>query len=450
MLEQIGTYQVMRKLGEGRFAHVYLAHNPFLEIDRAIKVLKQGEGLEYSLKEARRAARQLNHPHIIGVYDFGMLATGEHYLVMEYASGGSLADYVGQGSTIAHATLDKWLRQMVDALYYGHAQGIFHGDVKPSNLLLDEYGDIKLTDFGMASAPQGAGVASRPMPYMPPEQAAEGYTLTAATDIYALGVVLYELFMGVHPFMGDTPEALTEAKRTVSPQPMTEQEIPVAVQLAITAALPPNPDERPDAVVAFGREVRRALKEWEKQKAFLPLLQQAMQAMSEEQWDEAKRVLEDAQKIRPLPFVQHNLNFVVGHLTRLEAWSQYKTFAQRNRWAEAIVVLQDLLAADVPDKEKVRHTLEATEKIAAYFRQKLFTFLRTYYDQKGLIQTVCYHVDINYDNLGGATLDENLTNLVRYAERHHKMAALEAYFAQDRSDLKDEIHTLFHLAETIP
>ena len=450
MLEQIGAYQVVRKLGEGRFAHVYLAHNPFLEIDRAIKVLKQGEGLEYSLKEARQAARQLNHPHIIGVYDFAKLPNGEHYLVMEYASGGSLADYVGQGTTLPHATLDKWLRQIVDALHYGHAQAIFHGDVKPSNLLLDEHDDIKLTDFGMAAAPQGAGVAPRPMPYMPPEQTAEGYTPTATADIYALAAVVYELFMGEHPFVGDTPQALTEAKRTGLPQPMSGRGVPLSVQTILFTALHPNPAERPESVMAFGRDLRRALREWEKQKAFLPLLQQAMQAMSEEQWAEAKRALEQAWEIRPLPFVQHNLHFVVGHLSRLEAWQTYKAYAQANRWAEAVTVLQELVAADVPDKQKIQNTLEATEKTAAYFRQKLFTFLRTYYDQKGLIQTMCLHLDINYDNLGGATLDENLTNLVRYAERHHKIAALEAYIAQDRPDLKDEISTLFHLAGTIP
>jgi serine/threonine protein kinase len=213
--EHLGPYELIEELGLGGMATVYRAYQRTMDRHVAIKVIhhtlaSDATWLERFQREARLIAR-LEHPHILPVYDFD----GRHrppYIVMRYVSGGTLREVI-QRARLALPDLTRLLEQIAAALDYAHRQGIIHRDVKPSNIIFDADGNAFLSDFGVArftteATLTASGVAVGTPTYMSPEQVEGRSDVGPAADIYALGLVAFELLTGQPPFTGDNPLAL--------------------------------------------------------------------------------------------------------------------------------------------------------------------------------------------------------------------------------------------------
>ena len=204
-----GRYRIVRKLGGGGMATVYLGRHAHLDRPIAIKVLHAHLARDDEMRERFRreaeASCKLVHPHICTILDYGDL-DGMVYLVMPYLSGGSLADVLVRDRTVQAGLAARVCAQMAGALDYAHRRGIVHRDVKPDNVLFDDDGHALLTDFGIATARfhgrlTGTGRAMGTPHYMSPEQAM-GKLVDGRSDLYAVGVMLYEMLLGFPPFDG--------------------------------------------------------------------------------------------------------------------------------------------------------------------------------------------------------------------------------------------------------
>src|SRR3954463_14649255 len=213
LIDQVfhGRYRVVRKLGTGGMANVYLAEDQELGRRVAIKMLddrhaQDEQFVERFRREAKNAAG-LSHPNIVSIYDRGE-AEGTYYIAMEYLEGRSLKELiVGRGPAPIKLAID-YSRQTLAALAAAHRQGIVHRDIKPHNVIVGPEGRLKVTDFGIArsGASQMTEVGSiiGTAQYLSPEQA-RGAPVDQTSDLYSVGVVLYEMLTGQVPFTGDTP-----------------------------------------------------------------------------------------------------------------------------------------------------------------------------------------------------------------------------------------------------
>lgn len=204
-----GRYQVVRRMGSGGMAHVYYALHAQLERPLVIKVLHQHLAKDSEMRERFRreaeASAQLYHPHICPILDFAELGDLV-YLVMPFMAGGSLADVLVRDKTVAPNLAGAIAAQVSAALDYAHRRGIVHRDVKPDNVLFDEDRHAQLTDFGIATARfhgrlTRTGRAMGTPHYMSPEQAM-GKMVDGRSDLYAVGIMLYEMLLGFPPFDG--------------------------------------------------------------------------------------------------------------------------------------------------------------------------------------------------------------------------------------------------------
>jgi serine/threonine protein kinase len=267
--QRLGVYELIRQLGEGGMAQVYLARDVRLGREVAVKVLDQHLAAqtgfrERFLREARVAAK-LDHPNIVPLFDFGE-ADYLWYLVMPYVSGGSLQDVLRRaplsvGEVVTYGT------QIADALEYAHGLHVVHRDVKPANMLIHADGRVMLSDFGLAkildksarpAAPRAHPDAGTPE-YMAPEQI-EGRT-DERSDIYGLGVVLYLLLTGHLPFTGSTSGVVMEGHLYRLPeQPRTlNPAVTPAVQNVVLRALAKHPDDRYQRASDLGAALLGAL-----------------------------------------------------------------------------------------------------------------------------------------------------------------------------------------------
>ena len=253
----IGKYELRERLGRGGAAEVYKAYNPLLERVVAIKVLHAhlAEAPDFTsrfLREARLVA-QLRHPNIVQVFDFDL--DGERpYMVMEYVPGASLKqrldDCFMREERLPLAEVVRIFKALLEAVGYAHAQGMLHRDLKPANILLDAAGRPVLTDFGIArllSADRltASGIAVGTPAYMSPEQGL-GYDADERSDLYALGIVLFECLTGSVPFEADTAVALL-LKHIHQPVPSLHElrpDLPEAMELIINKLLAKDPAER--------------------------------------------------------------------------------------------------------------------------------------------------------------------------------------------------------------
>jgi len=214
--EQVGPYQIMAQLGSGGMATVFKAYHAALDRYVAIKVLhpafKQDPNFLSRFQREARIVAKLEHPHIVPVFDFSE-ASGQPYLVMRFIEGETLKARLSKGDL----TLDevrRVIKPVAEALAYAHGQGVLHRDVKPSNILLTPEGGVYLADFGLARIAQaGESTLSQDSllgtpQYISPEQAQGQSDLDARTDVYSLGVVVYELLVGRVPYQADTPYAV--------------------------------------------------------------------------------------------------------------------------------------------------------------------------------------------------------------------------------------------------
>lgn len=214
--QTLGQYRVLTQMGQGGMATVFKAYHPRLDRYVAVKVLHQAfledsNFLARFEREAQIVAR-LEHPHIVPVFDFDEL-NGRPYLVMKYIEGRTLKNLLSERS-LALGEIMRIMSPIADALDYAHRQGVLHRDIKPSNIIIDVNGTPYLTDFGLARMAQlGESTLSHDMllgtpHYISPEQAMGSRDLDNRTDIYSLGVILYELVVGRVPFSADTPFAI--------------------------------------------------------------------------------------------------------------------------------------------------------------------------------------------------------------------------------------------------
>jgi serine/threonine protein kinase len=253
MAEKIGRYEILREIGCGRSAVVYLARDPNFQREVAVKValFKAADDpalFERFLREARAVAA-LEHPAIVPIYDFGE-ADGRPFLVMRYLSGGSLAERIRRGS-FPIAETARVLQRIGAALDAAHAKGIVHRELKPSNILFDPSGEAFLTDFGIAlisetvQSPTGEDILGTPL-YMSPEQIRGEGKVDGRTDIYALGIVLFEMLTGKAPFQADTPSGLMmmHLANPTPRLPKNRTDLPESVNTILIRATAKEPEFR--------------------------------------------------------------------------------------------------------------------------------------------------------------------------------------------------------------
>src|SRR5215216_2498020 len=247
-------YRIVQPLGNGGMAEVYLAHDAILDRDVALKVMSgryasDEEFVERFKREAQSAAA-LSHLNIVSIFDRGASEDGTYYIAMEYLSGGTLKDRILKRGAFPTHTAAGVALQIAEALRAAHERGVIHRDIKPHNILITESGDVKVTDFGIARAASSStmtktGSILGTAHYISPEQAM-GEPVGPSSDLYSLGVVLYEMLTGELPFDADTPLGI--AMKHVNGHLRQPKELNPAVPDGINAItlrlLAKNPEDR--------------------------------------------------------------------------------------------------------------------------------------------------------------------------------------------------------------
>ena len=247
-----GRYRVVRVLGDGAMGKVVLAQDG--ELDRAVAVkvldeqLAQDPSFRARFSREARVAASLSHPNIVTVFDVGE-AEGRPYIVMEYIEGRTLDARLRDEGPLPADEVVRIGRQVAEGLEAAHANGLVHRDLKPSNLIERDDGTVKIADFGIARSLDATALTEEgsivgTAAYLAPEQA-EGGTVSHQTDLFALGVVLYELLTGRQPWKVDSLAAL--AARRQAPTPDAPPGTPEGLRLAIERSLEPEPADRPSA-----------------------------------------------------------------------------------------------------------------------------------------------------------------------------------------------------------
>lgn len=269
-----GRYQVVSRIARGGMATVYLAVDRRLDRDVALKVMHPhlaegtaGANFVARFRREARAAARLTHPGLVGVYDQGV--DGEtSYLTMEYVDGVNLRRHLAERGSLSVGEALGVAEQVLDALAAAHRAGLVHRDVKPENVLLASDGRVKVTDFGLARAvtevtSTTTGTVFGTVAYLAPELVLHGGS-DARTDVYAAGVLLYEMITGAQPFTGETPIqiAFQHVNSDVPAPSDTASWLPVEVDELVGALSAREPDDRPadaGAALALLRRTRTAL-----------------------------------------------------------------------------------------------------------------------------------------------------------------------------------------------
>ena len=262
-----GRYRVLGKLGGGGMANVYLAEDTTLGRRVAIKMLhrrfvEDPKFVERFRREAKAAAG-LTHPNIVGVYDWGQ-AGAQNYIAMEYVEGETLKDLIRREGRLSGTRAVEIARELLSAVGAAHAKGVVHRDIKSQNILIDHEGRAKVTDFGIAQAGDPgmteAGSILGTAQYLAPEQA-RGEAVDERSDLYSVGVVLYEMLTGRVPFRGDS--AVTVALKHVNELPPEPAELvpglPYSLNQIVLKALAKDPNRRYGSAAEFAADLRAAM-----------------------------------------------------------------------------------------------------------------------------------------------------------------------------------------------
>ena len=265
-----GRYEIIKNIGEGGMANVYLAQDTILDRKVAVKVLR-GD-LSSDDKFIRRFEREalsvsnLSHPNIVEVYDVGV-EEGSHYIVMEYIEGKTLKQLLKKRETLTLTEVIDIMTQLTDGISHAHDSYIIHRDIKPQNIMIEDDGRIKITDFGIAMALNATQLTQTnsvmgSVHYLPPEQAS-GKSATVKSDIYALGILMYELITGSVPFKGDNAVeiALKHMKDKIPSVRKQDPSIPQSVENIILRATAKNPRNRYDSAKEMHDDLVECLNE---------------------------------------------------------------------------------------------------------------------------------------------------------------------------------------------
>ena len=313
-------YQIIKSIGEGGMANVYLAYDTILDRDVAVKVLR-GD-LSNDEKFVRRFQREalnassLSHPNIVEVYDVGD-DNGQYFIVMEYIEGKNLKDLIKKRGKLTVTEVVDIMSQISDGLSVAHDSYIIHRDIKPQNIMILENGMVKITDFGIAMAMNATQLTQTnsvmgSVHYLPPEQAS-GKGSTLKSDIYSMGILMYELLTGVLPYRGDNAVEIA-LKHLKEPFPDIREEVedlPQSVENIIMKSTAKNPKNRYNDARAMYEDLKTCLDEsrvnedkWEYQFAELDsdnkkFTKQVEKAISSEEVEEevaVKKVSDDEVK----------------------------------------------------------------------------------------------------------------------------------------------------------
>lgn len=310
-------YQIIKSIGEGGMANVYLAYDTILDRDVAVKVLR-GD-LSNDEKFVRRFQREalnassLSHPNIVEVYDVGD-DNGQYFIVMEYIEGKNLKDLIKKRGKLTVTEVVDIMSQIADGLSVAHDSYIIHRDIKPQNIMILENGMVKITDFGIAMAMNATQLTQTnsvmgSVHYLPPEQAS-GKGSTLKSDIYSMGILMYELLTGVLPYRGDNAVEIA-LKHLKEPFPDIREEIdelPQSVENIIMKSTAKNPKNRYNDARAMYEDLKTCLDEsrvnedkWEYQyaeldsdnKKFTKQVEKAISAENEEDEEVAVKKVSD-------------------------------------------------------------------------------------------------------------------------------------------------------------
>jgi len=261
-----GRYRVLRKIGGGGMADVYLCEDLTLGRRVALKVLLQRflddpNFVERFRREAKAAAG-LNQANLVSIYDWGEV-DGTYFIVMEYVEGETLKDLVRRQGRLGGSEAVRISLQLLAALEFAHRSGIVHRDVKPQNVMLDRHGNVKVMDFGIARAADSgmteAGSILGTAQYLAPEQA-KGQRVDERSDLYSVGIVIYEMLTGTVPFKGDS--AVTVALKHVNEMAAEPAQLvpglPYALNQIVLKAIAKDPDQRYQTAEQFARDLRSA------------------------------------------------------------------------------------------------------------------------------------------------------------------------------------------------
>jgi serine/threonine protein kinase len=267
MISTLGRYKIIAEIGQGAMGVVYKAVDPIIDRTVAIKTInlnlsrQELEEYEARFQQEIKAAGRLNHPNIVTIYDVGKTESVA-YMAMEFLEGQELKDMIASGNLPPADSIVDIIAQVADGLWFAHQQDIVHRDVKPSNIMVLKGGIAKITDFGIARLPNSAvktmtGLILGSPRYMSPEQVI-GKEIDARSDIFSLGVVLYETLTGVSPFDGDNPHAIMYSTcNTVPPPPSTiAQTIPKMLDLILDKALAKNVADRYQKMSELASDLR--------------------------------------------------------------------------------------------------------------------------------------------------------------------------------------------------
>ncbi|WP_282140490.1 Stk1 family PASTA domain-containing Ser/Thr kinase [Cytobacillus oceanisediminis] len=263
-----GRYKILDMIGGGGMANVYLAHDMILDRDVAVKVLRMdfAEDEEFIRRFHREAqsATSLAHPNIVSIYDVGE-EDSIYYIVMEYVDGQTLKQYIQQNSPIRIDDALEIMKQLTSAISHAHQNHIIHRDIKPHNILIDRHGNVKITDFGIAMALSATSITQTnsvlgSVHYLSPEQARGGMA-NRKSDIYSLGIVMFELLTGRLPFSGESAVSIA-LKHLQSETPSLKRwnpSIPQSVENIVLKATAKDPFHRYDSVEDMEEDISTAL-----------------------------------------------------------------------------------------------------------------------------------------------------------------------------------------------
>lgn len=337
-------------IGGGGMANVYLATDTILKRDVAIKVLRMeyvnDEEFIARFDREAQAATSLSHPNIVNIYDVG---EEDHilYMVMEYVDGMTLKEYIQQNGPLDVSKAIAIMKQITSAITHAHENNIVHRDIKPQNILMDTYGNVKVTDFGIAVALSATALTETnsifgSVHYLSPEQA-RGGKATKKSDIYSLGIVLYELLTGELPFSGQTPVSIALKHLQTDPPSIRQfdEDIPQSVENIVLRAMAKDPFHRYQTVSDMEAGLERSLQpEHINEKKYVPPIEEgeetkAIPIISDDAFSENDTdTIHDFEKTKKIP------------APNKEKKKQKKKKGKR-KWLTFIVVLFVLLASSI-------------------------------------------------------------------------------------------------------